>query len=79
MRSRTSLAGIPTSSLRGSRSGVYVTWGAIDSTAILGGTGSFAADLISNAFDLLGPKHGARHRLLVLAGSLSCFFRGCYS
>jgi len=62
-------AGIPPSSMRGSRCGVYVglssvdyayrradDLGAIDSTTMTGGAGSIAANRISYVFDLHGPS-----------------------
>src|SRR6266403_3949740 len=82
-------AGIPPSSMRGSRCGVYVglssvdyayrradDLGAIDSTTMTGGAGSIAANRISYVFDLHGPS-------MVLdtacSSSLGAFHQACQS
>src|SRR5882672_4280051 len=82
-------AGIPPSSMRGSRCGVYVglssvdyayrradDLGAIDSTTMTGGAGSIAANRISYVFDLHGPS-------MVLdtacSSSLVAFHQACQS
>src|SRR6266404_5277889 len=82
-------AGVPPSSMRGSRCGVYVglssvdyayrradDLGAIDSTTMTGGAGSIAANRISYVFDLHGPS-------MVLdtacSSSLVAFHQACQS
>src|SRR6202011_2197561 len=82
-------AGIPPSSMRGSRCGVYVglssvdyayrradDLGAIDSTTMTGGAGSIAANRISYVFDLRGPSMTID---TACSSSLVAFHQACQS
>jgi acyl transferase domain-containing protein/NADPH:quinone reductase-like Zn-dependent oxidoreductase/acyl carrier protein/NADP-dependent 3-hydroxy acid dehydrogenase YdfG len=82
-------AGIPPSSMRGSRCGVYVglssvdyayrradDLGAIDSTTMTGGAGSIAANRISYVFDLHGPSMVID---TACSSSLVAFHQACQS